>query len=159
MLIYSIVFSSPCITSCHKHWLSLLAHFRHNRMAVGSVLTSRCQTGAWQTTNTQRETCFITRVALLTNSRLFVDNTKNSTIHYVPVQAPLTAMYTLTSTPVNGVITASATDHKMDASVDRLSIYISTSENYYIVNSYCVLYNTYLCRDWRIRSSTIKFFV
>ena len=88
-----------------------------------------------------------------------VDNTKNSTIHYVPVQAPLTAMYTLTSTPVNGVITASATDHKMDASVDRLSIYISTSENYYIVNSYCVLYNTYLCRDWRIRSSTIKFFV
>jgi len=54
-------------------------------MAVGSVLTARCQAGAWQTTN--------------------------------------------------HVIAASATGHKMDASVDRVSIYISTSENYYTVNS------------------------
>jgi len=26
-------------------------------MAVGSVLITRCQTGAWQTTNAQRESC------------------------------------------------------------------------------------------------------
>jgi len=66
-VVYSIVFSSPCTASCHKHRLCLLAHFRHNTMVVGSVLTARCQAGAWQATLNAKvaahsfwHTCFTT---------------------------------------------------------------------------------------------------
>ena len=90
ILLYYIVFSSPCTASCQKQWLWLLAHFIHNRMAVGSVLTPRCPADAWQATNTQHWSCCTSILAYL------LHNTRGTTCKLRLLITPRTAL-TITS--------------------------------------------------------------